>query len=335
MTSRPTSGPAIRPPPRLTRKMSVDCLLDHYNNSVDHLETTKMTGYQPARPLTLARRSPSSYFNGSSSMTSFRSASVDSCGLRNLSRPPLQLRTDLFRPYPSSVPATSVPKTAASLDGLLSVHVYCGRGLASPGSRAALQELYCVVAVDGISRARTGVHSGATNFDWDDRFVVDLHSSSALSFAVYSFDSRAGRHRLCFTASVSLPSVIRRGSEEDCRERLAVKLDPRGVLFVELSHRTPADEFRRRPAVDVGAVFGASLAGAGGTPDVAVLVRRCMEEVERRGAMEQAGIYRLCGSAKRAARLRDELEMHGPQGVNLSQSAVGDVNVITGQQPIT
>ena len=162
--------------------------------------------------------------------------------------------------------------------------------------------------------------------------MVDLHSSSALSFGVYSFDCRAGRHRLCFTASVSLPSVIRRGSgEEDCRERLAVKLDPRGVLYVELAHRTPADAFRRRPAVDVDAVFGASLTGVGGTPDVAVLVRRCVEEVERRGAMEQVGIYRLCGSAKRAARLRSELEAHGPQRVNLSQTAVGDVNVVTGQ----
>ena len=153
------------------------------------------------------------------------------------------------------------------------------------------------------------------------------------SYGVYSFDRRAGRHRLCFTASVSLPSVVRRGSEEDCRERLAVRLDPRGVLYVELSHRTPADTFRRRPAVDVDAVFGASLTSEGGTPDVAALVRRCVEEVERRGAVEQVGIYRLCGSAKRAARLRDELETHGPQGVNLSQSAVGDVNVITGQQP--
>jgi len=328
-------GPAVRPPPRLTRKMSVDCLLDHYNNFADRVDTNNVTGSQPTRPLTLARRSPSGYFNGSGSMTSYRSASVDSCGLRNLSRPPLQLRTDLFRQYPSSVPATSAPMTASSLNGLLLVNVYCGRGLTLPGSRAALQELYCVVAVDGVSRARTGVHSGATNFDWDDRFVVDLHSSSALSFGVYSFDCRAGRHRLCFTASVSLPSVIRRGGEEDCRERLAVKLDPRGVLYVELSHRTPADAFRRRPAVDVDAVFGASLTSPGGTPEVAVLVRRCVEEVERRGATEQVGIYSLCGSAKRTARLRSELEVHGPQAVNLSQTAVGDVNVITGQQLIT
>ena len=106
---------------------------------------------------------------------------------------------------------------------------------------------------------------------------------------------------------------------------------------------------------------------------VAGLVRRCVEEVERRGAMEQVGIYRLCGSSKRAARLRDQLELHGPLAVNLSlihrthgpartsrtdggqplthhrltdqlklhgplavdlsPTSVGDVNVITGQPP--
>ena len=66
---------------------------------------------------------------------------------------------------------------------------------------------------------------------------------------------------------------------------------------------------------------------------VAGLVHRCVEEVERRGAMEQVGIYRLCGSAKRAARLRDQLELHGPLAVDLSPTSVGDVNVITGQPP--
>ena len=176
MTSRPPlHGSAVRPPPRLTRKMSVDCLLDHFN-SVDAGGGGKLAGGQASRPPSLSRRSPSGYFNGTGSMTSSRSASVDPGSLRGagggLARPPLQLRTDLFRPYPSSSAAAgaSVPATAASsssLDGLLSLSVYCGRGLSSAGSRAAaLQELYCVAAVDGVSRARTGVQAGATNFDW-------------------------------------------------------------------------------------------------------------------------------------------------------------------------
>ena len=174
-----------------------------------------------------------------------------------------------------------------------------------------------------------------------NRFVLDLHSCAALSFGVYSFDGRAGRHRLAFTASVSLPAAVRGrrgGGVEEGRERLAVRLDPRGVLYVELGHRSPADAFRRRPAVDADAVFGASVvaAVAGETGQVAALVRRCVEEVEGRGAVDQVGIYRLCGSSKRAARLRDDLEVYGAHGVNLSQAAVGDVNVITGQQlPVT
>jgi hypothetical protein len=86
-------------------------------------------------------------------------------------------------------------------------------------------------------------------------------------------------------------------------------------------------------------VFGVSLAslvqqersaGAGGcVDDVPDLVRRCVDEVERRGGVEQVGIYRLCGSAKRAQRLRDELDERGVRNVNLSSSAVGDINVIT------
>ena len=112
--------------------------------------------------------------------------------------------------------------------------------------------------------------------------MVDLHRSSALSFGVYSFDSRAGRHRLGFTASVALPAVVRgaRATDEDSRERLAVRLDPRGVLYVELGHRSPADAFRRRPAVDGGAVFGASLAGTGDTtPEVTIIGNRSVPKL--------------------------------------------------------
>jgi len=180
MTSRPPlHGSAVRPPPASTElkwSSKQSTLILRVSLGGGGGGVGKLAGGQASRPPSLSRRSPSGYFNGTGSMTSSRSASVDPGSLRGagggLARPPLQLRTDLFRPYPSSSAAAgaSVPATAASsssLDGLLSLSVYCGRGLSSAGSRAAaLQELYCVAAVDGVSRARTGVQAGATNFDW-------------------------------------------------------------------------------------------------------------------------------------------------------------------------
>jgi hypothetical protein len=285
------------------------------------------------------RKSPSLHFptSGLSSTTTSvannDSTTTSSAGAE-LAKAPLQLRTDLFRPYPAAVAGTAtVNRSAAPYDGLLSVHVYSGRGLAQTSVRAVLQELYCVAAVDGICRARTAVHSGATNFDWDDRFIIDIYQASALTFGIYTYDGRGGRHRLCFTASVTLPSVLRRG-DDDATHRLAVRLDARGLLYVELSHRGPALAFCRSPSVDVRSLFGVSLTTVcqrERSCDVPSVVRRCVEEVERRGGLDQVGIYQLCGSAKRAQRLRHELEERGTRNSsNVPLSSVGDINVITG-----
>lgn len=310
------------------------------NNNEDVTATDKSSAVT-SRPSASAstRRSPSLHFPTSGlSTTATSGANNDSTAASSvgaeLAKAPLQLRTDLFRPYPAAVAGTATAtRSAAPYDGLLSVHVYSGRGLAQTSVRAVLQELYCVAAVDGICRARTAVHSGATNFDWDDRFIIDIYQASALTFGIYTYDGRGGRHRLCFTASVSLPSVLRRG-DDDAPHRLAVRLDARGLLYVELSHRCPALAFCRSPSVDVRSVFGVSLTAVcqrERSGDVPSIVRRCVEEVERRGGLDQVGIYQLCGSAKRTQRLRHELEERGARNSgSVALSSVGDINVITG-----
>jgi len=340
-SSRATSS-AVGTRPRLTRKMSADCMLDYCTYQMqDDVSAADKPPVVTSRPSNnsafSARRSPSLHFATSGlNTTSTSTVSTDSNttqagGVGDLAKAPLQLRMDLFRPYPPAVATTS--RSTTPYDGLLSVHVYSGRGLAQTALRAGLQELYCVAAVDGICRARTAVHSGTTNFDWDDRFIVDIYQASALTFGVYTYDGRGGRHRLCYTSSVTLNTVFRRG-EEDSPQRLAVRLDPRGLLYVELYHRGPAMTFCRSTSLDGRSMFGVSLPTAcqrDRTNDVPSIVRRCVDEVERRGGLDQVGIYQLCGSAKRAQRLRHELEERGARAANnVSLSSIGDINVITG-----
>lgn len=75
----------------------------------------------------------------------------------------------------------------------------------------------------------------------------------------------------------------------------------------------------------------AAVTGAGGAPSasVPVLVRRCVEEVERRG-LDIIGLYRLCGSATKKRILREAFERN-PRTVDLSPDNVPDINVITGE----
>ncbi len=62
---------------------------------------------------------------------------------------------------------------------------------------------------------------------------------------------------------------------------------------------------------------------------VPLIVKRCIEEVEKRG-LDIIGIYRLCGSETKKSMLRDAFE-ESPEIVDLSSENVPDINVITGE----
>jgi len=244
-----------------------------------------------------------------------------------LARKPLQIQTESFRPCQASgsqsISSQSLMGPGAS--GAARVHIYCAHGLRSTSFRTTLRDLYCVVEIDAVSRARTMVRTGAINFDWDEAFDVDLDAARRLSFLVYSWDPHI-RHRLCFSGVVPLSQLL-----DGPHQRLAVALEPKGVLYVELDYRDAATTLRRTPAVRRDAVFGVALAELvvreKSMLEVPVVLQRCVEEVERRG-MDHVGIYRLCGSAKRKQQLREELE-RDPLGADVSPEAISDVNVVT------
>jgi len=244
-----------------------------------------------------------------------------------LARKPLQIQTESFRPCQASGSQSvgSQSLMGPGISGTVLVHIYCAHGLRSTSFRTTLRDLYCVVEIDAISRARTMVRTGAINFDWDEAFDVDLDVARRLSFLIYSWDPHV-RHRLCFSGVVPLSQLL-----DTPRQRLAVALEPKGVLYVELDYRDAPTTLRRTPAVRRDAVFGVALAELVARErsvlEVPAVVQRCVDEVQRRG-MDHVGIYRLCGSAKRKQQLREELE-RDPLGADLSPEAVSDVNVVT------
>lgn len=68
-------------------------------------------------------------------------------------------------------------------------------------------------------------------------------------------------------------------------------MEPRGTLYIRVRHTEPHDLFRRRPAPPRGsALFGVELDTVVAreprpphAPPVPMIVRRCVEEIERRG----------------------------------------------------
>ncbi|XP_060529396.1 rho GTPase-activating protein 100F isoform X2 [Cylas formicarius] len=253
------------------------------------------------------------------------------------------------------------------VSGMLWVHLLAGRGLrASTGTSAAttpvtpsggtpiisgstaLRDLYCVLECDRVHKARTVVRTGDLVFDWDESFELDLVNNRELDLLIYSWDPQY-RHKLCYKGSVYLPTLLKSGPIH----QLALKIEPRGTLYLRLRHTESSTLYRRRPLATLSLsrttpLFGVDLESVvtrenktGGVPggvatglvtgvqqNIPIIVRRCVEEVERRG-LDIIGLYRLCGSATKKRILREAFERNS-RSVDLSPDNVPDINVITG-----
>ncbi|KAF6197913.1 hypothetical protein GE061_007655 [Apolygus lucorum] len=254
-----------------------------------------------------------------------------------------------FLKYKQSVGRTG----QADVSGLLWLHLLSGRGLRAStnpsgsttnlgaGGNSVVRDLYCVLECDGVHKARTVVRTADLVFDWDETFELDLVSNRELDFLIYSWDPQY-RHKLCYKGSVQLASLL----SESPVHQLAVKIEPRGTLYMRLHHTTPQQTFLRKPKQPLmtrgktQGIFGSDLETVvnresiaseilkGDTLNIPTIVRRCVEEVERRG-LDIIGLYRLCGSATKKRILREAFE-RSPRTVDLSSDNVPDINVITG-----
>jgi hypothetical protein len=267
---------------------------------------------------------------------------------------------------PAPTPSTTLPRTHRQIDinpaeftkykldkpvmesqgtsGMLWLNLLAGRGLrANPegiqtaaNTQQIIRDLYCVIECDRVHKARTVVRSGDLQFDWDESFELDLVNNKQLDVLIYSWDPQH-RHKLCYRGAIAITQLIRQAPIH----QLALKVEPRGTIYMRLRYNDPQQLYRRRgvPALRGGvstALFGVDLEtvvtreakGAPGNAPVPIILRRCVEEIERRG-LDIIGLYRLCGSATKKRLLREAFERNS-RAVELSPEHVPDINVITG-----
>ncbi|XP_004176930.5 rho GTPase-activating protein SYDE2 [Taeniopygia guttata] len=235
-----------------------------------------------------------------------------------------EIDIDAFRHYSFS----DQPKCSQYISGLMSIHFYGAEDLKPP--RIDSKDVFCAIQVDSVNKARTALLTCRTTFlDMDHTFNIEIENAQHLKLVVFSWEPTPRKNRVCCHGTVALPTLFRVTKTH----QLAVKLEPRGLIYVKLSlmeqweNSLDGLDTDREPVmfgVDARKVVEKENTGL----MVPLLLQKCILEIEKRGC-QVVGLYRLCGSAAVKKELREAFERDS-KAVTLCESQYPDINVITG-----
>uniref|UniRef100_H3BAZ4 Synapse defective Rho GTPase homolog 2 n=1 Tax=Latimeria chalumnae TaxID=7897 RepID=H3BAZ4_LATCH len=235
-----------------------------------------------------------------------------------------EIDIDAFRHYSFA----DQPKCSQYISGLMSVHFYGAKDLKPP--RMDSREVFCAIQVDSVNKARTALLTCRTTFlDMDHTFNIELENAQHLKLVVFSWEPTPRKNRVCCHGTVVLPTLFRVTK----MHQLAVRLEPRGLIYVKLTLMEQWENSLDSPDSDrEPVVFGVEARKVVEKENVGLMVpllmQKCITEIEKRGC-QVIGLYRLCGSAAVKKELRESFERDS-KAVVLSESQYPDINVITG-----
>ncbi|XP_067250978.1 PH_BCR_vertebrate and RhoGAP_Bcr domain-containing protein isoform X1 [Chanodichthys erythropterus] len=254
----------------------------------------------------------------------FKSFSLTSLELQMLTNSCVKLQTV------HSVPLTinKEDDESTGLYGFLNVIVHSATGL-----KQSLN-LYCTLEVDSfgyfVNKAKTRVYRDTTEPNWNEEFEIELEGSQTLRLLCYS------KVKQCRDDGENMDRIMAKGQIQLDPQSLQGKDWQRTVISmngieVKLSMRFTSREFslKRMPSRKQSGVFGVKIGAVTKREHskVPLIVRQCVEEIERRG-MEEVGIYRVSGVATDIQALKAAFDANN-KDVSVMMSEM-DVNAIAG-----
>lgn len=192
-----------------------------------------------------------------------------------------ELDIDAFRHYSFS----EQPKCSQYISGLMNLHFYGAEDLKPP--RVDSRDVYCAIQVDSVNKARTALLTCRNSFlDMDHTFNIELENAQHLKLVVFSWEpAPKQRNRICCHGTVVLPALFRVTRSH----QLAVKLEPRGLIYVKLnlmehwqnSLDGDGDGSRESQVFGVEAWRVVERESTGLL--VPLLIHKCISEIEKRG----------------------------------------------------
>ncbi|XP_043377287.1 rho GTPase-activating protein SYDE2 isoform X2 [Chelonia mydas] len=235
-----------------------------------------------------------------------------------------EIDIDAFRHYSFS----DQPKCSQYISGLMSIHFYGAEDLKPP--RMDSKDVFCAIQVDSVNKARTALLTCRTTFlDMDHTFNIEIENAQHLKLVVFSWEPTPRKNRVCCHGTVVLPTLFRVTKAH----QLAVKLEPRGLIYVKLTLIEQWENSLDGLVADrEPVIFGVDARKVVEKENVGLMVpllmQKCIVEIEKRGC-QVVGLYRLCGSAAVKKELREAFERDS-KAVTVCENQYPDINVITG-----
>uniref|UniRef100_A0A8C4EKG9 Breakpoint cluster region protein n=1 Tax=Dicentrarchus labrax TaxID=13489 RepID=A0A8C4EKG9_DICLA len=244
---------------------------------------------------------------------SFKSFSLTSLELQMLTNSCVKLQTV------HTIPMTMNKEDdeSSGLYGFLNVIVHSASGL-----KQSLN-LYCSLEVDSfgyfVNKAKTRVYRDSTEPNWNEEFEIELEGSQTLRLLCYE--------KCCNKTKQSK-------EDGEMTDKIMAKGQIKPVccsVEVKLSMKFTSREFslKRMPSRKQSGVFGVKInvVTKRERSKVPLIVRQCVEEIERRG-MEEVGIYRVSGVATDIQALKAAFDSNN-KDVSVMMREM-DVNAIAG-----
>ncbi|XP_075879176.1 breakpoint cluster region protein [Nelusetta ayraudi] len=257
----------------------------------------------------------------------FKSFSLTSLELQMLTNSCVKLQTV------HSIPMTTNKEDdeSSGLHGFLNVIVHSASGFTES------LNLYCSLEVDSfgyfVNKAKTRVHRDSTEPTWNEEFEIELEGSQTLRLLCYEKSCSKSRQkedgepvdRILAKGQVKLDPVALQNQEW---QRTVISVNR---ISLKLSMKFSSREFslKRTPSRKQSGVFGVKInvVTKRERSKVPLIVRQCVEEVERRG-LEEVGLYRVSGVATDIQALKAAFDSNH-RDVSLMMRDM-DVNAVAG-----
>lgn len=256
----------------------------------------------------------------------FKSFSLTSLELQMLTNSCVKLQTVHTIPMTMS----KEDDESSGLYGFLNVIVHSASGL-----KKSLN-LYCSLEVDSfgyfVNKAKTRVYRDSTEPNWNEEFEIELEGSQTLRLLCYEkCGSKKGKEDGELTERIIAKGQIKLDAQTLQNKDWQRTVIAVNGIEVKLSMKFTSREFslKRMPSRKQSGVFGVKInvVTKRERSKVPLIVRQCVEEIERRG-MEEVGIYRVSGVATDIQSLKAAFDTNN-KDVSLMMRDM-DVNAIAG-----